>query len=85
MDPDYGARVVAHGRLAADDPKQIEEIKRNLARDSSVWDMASLFAVQAVIDPAETRAWLIRMFDVHRRRLKGGIGAHLMGNWPSTF
>jgi acetyl-CoA carboxylase carboxyltransferase component len=85
MDPEYGARVVAHARPAADDPKQIEEIKKNLARDSSVWDMASLYAVQAVIDPAETRAWLIRMFNVHRRRLTGGIGRHLMGNWPSTY
>jgi len=85
MDPDYAVKVVSHGRPEADDPQQREALKQTMARDSAVWDMASIFAVQAVIEPAETRAWLIRMFDVHRRRLSGGVGQRLMRNWPTTF
>ena len=37
-------------------------------RDSEPWDAASVFAVQAVIRPQETRDYLIRMLDVHRVR-----------------
>jgi hypothetical protein len=38
-----------------------------------------------VIDPRETRSWLIRMLAVHRKRLSGGIGDHLMSAWPTSY
>jgi hypothetical protein len=38
-----------------------------------------------VIKPQETRAYLIRMFEIHRRRRSGGIGQHLMRTWPTSY
>lgn len=85
MDPAYAVKVVTMGRPAADDPAQLAAIKAEMARDSAPWDMAGGFSVQDVIDPRETRAWLIRMFDVHRPRMTGGIGRHRLAYWPTTF
>lgn len=85
MDPEYAARVVTWGRPAADDPAELARIKAEMARDSSVWDMAFNFAVQSVIHPAETRAHLIRMLEVHQLRVTRGVGQRLMHAWPTTF
>jgi hypothetical protein len=40
-----------------------------MKRDSEVWEIASIYAVQSVVRPEETRDYLIRMLDVHRLRL----------------
>jgi len=41
--------------------------------------------VQQVIKPEETREWLLRMLHVHQRRLSGGLGQHLLHNWPTSY
>jgi hypothetical protein len=38
-----------------------------------------------VIRPEETRDYLIRMLEVHRLRLTGGVGQHLMRAWPTSY
>ena len=38
-----------------------------------------------VIDPRDTRDWLIRMLEIHRMRLTGGVGEHLMRTWPTSY
>ena len=47
--------------------------------------MAAIYTAQDVIDPRDTRNWLIRMLEVHRLRHTGGIGRHLMATWPTSF
>ena len=47
--------------------------------------MAATSSVHAVIDPIDTRDYLIRMLDVHRLRLKNGVGQHLMRTWPTSY
>ncbi len=74
---------VVHG-LDPGDPGHDEALER-MNRDSEVWDIASIYAVQSVIRPEETRDYLIRMLEVHRLRLTGGIGAHLMRAWPTSY
>jgi len=37
-----------------------------------------------VIRPEQTRDYLIRMLDVHRLRMTGGVGQHLMRSWPTS-
>ena len=54
-------------------------------RDSLVWDAAAMYAVQSVIRPEETRDFLIRTLEIHRLRLTGGVGQHLMRAWPTSF
>jgi len=38
-----------------------------------------------VIDPRDTRDFLIRTLEVHRLRLKNGVGEHLLRNWPTSY
>jgi len=56
-----------------------------MAKGSNVWDIASMYAVQSVVLPSETRDYLIRMLEVHRMRLSNGVGEHLMRTWPTTY
>ena len=56
-----------------------------MERDSAVWDIAAIFAVQSVIRPEETRDYLIRMLEVHQLRLTSGVGQHLMRAWPTSY
>ena len=82
MDPRYALKVV-HG-VDAEGP-EFDEALAEMNRDNEVWDAASIYAVQSVIAPADTRDYLIRMLDVHRSRLSGGIGEHRLANWPTSF
>jgi hypothetical protein len=47
--------------------------------------MAAIYAAQCVIRPEETRDYLVRMLEVHRQRLTGGVGKHLMHAWPTSY
>jgi acetyl-CoA carboxylase carboxyltransferase component len=82
MDAQFAVKVV-HGL----DPGQpgFDEALQRMDRDSEPWDMAGVYAVQAVIRPQETRDYLIRMLEIHRLRLSKGIGRHLMGAWPTSY
>jgi len=82
MDSTFAVKIV-HG-LDPGDPGYDEAFAR-MSRDSEVWDMASVYAVQSVIRPEETREYLIRMLDVHRLRLTNGVGQHMMRAWPTSY
>ena len=81
MTPAFAVSVV-HG-LKRGDPGY-EERLAEMERENEVWDMASIYAVQHVIQPHETRDYLIRMLDVHQLRLSNGVGQHLMRAWPTS-
>jgi acetyl-CoA carboxylase carboxyltransferase component len=82
MDPHFAVRIV--DGYQPNTPEFAEALAR-MERDSSVYDIASIYGVQAVIRPEETRSYLTRMLGVHRSRLTGGIGQHLMRAWPTTY
>lgn len=84
MDPNVGVNVV-YGVKREDDPKRFEELKQEIQRDSSAYDLAGIFSAVAVIDPRESRQWLSRLLEVHQKRPSKGVGRHLMGGWPTTF
>ncbi len=84
MDPELGVNVV-FGIKRDDDPKEFEKRVAELAQDSEAWDLAELYETQDVIDPRETRDWLIKMLDIHRQRLTGGVGEHLLRSWPTSL
>ena len=83
MDPAYAVRVVTWGREV--DEATEASLREQMERDSNVWGMAEIYAVQAVIPPAQTRDYLVRMLDVHTMRRTHGVGKHLMAAWPTTF
>ena len=47
--------------------------------------MHTLRASTDILDPRDTRDWLIQSLDVHRMRLSGGVGLHRLSSWPTTF
>jgi acetyl-CoA carboxylase carboxyltransferase component len=82
MDPHSGVTVT--WALRPGEPGYDEALAR-MQRDSSVYDIAGVYAVQDVIAPHTTREYLIRMLEVHRLRLTRGIGQHLLRAWPTSF
>lgn len=85
MDPAFATRVVLWGRDEAAEAELFAATRERMASDSSVWELASSFAVQSVIRPADTRRYLIRMLEVHEPRRTRGIGQHLLASWPTTL
>lgn len=82
MDPVFATTIV-HNKTPEDEG--FEEALADIQKDLEVWDMARIATVQDVVKPQETRERLIRLFEVHRRRLSGGIGDHLMSTWPTSY
>ena len=70
------------GSSAIETGRPVEEMR---ALGGSAYDLAAVYGVKDVIDPRETRAYVIEMLKVHRSRLTNGIGEHLLGNWPTSY
>ena len=83
MDPHFATEIVTWGQQVSDERKQ--EIRAQMEKDNSAYGLAEIYAAQAVIDPAETRRYLIQQLEIHEMRLSGGVGAHRMASWPTTF
>ena len=84
MDPAVSVNVL-HGIKQADDPERFKELIAEVQRDTSAWALAELYEAQTVIDPRDTRTYLIRTLEVHRMRLKNGVGEHRLRNWPTSY
>jgi len=82
MDPVFATNIV-HNKSPGDEG--FEDALAGIQKDLEIWDMARIFSAHDVIKPQETRDYVIRMFDIHRRRRTGGIGEHLMRTWPTSY
>lgn len=82
MDPVFATSIV-HNKTAGDEG--FEEALAEIQKDLEVWDMAQIFSAHDVIKPQETRGYIARMLEIHRRRRTGGIGQHLMSTWPTSY
>jgi acetyl-CoA carboxylase carboxyltransferase component len=82
MDPRFATRIV-HGVKPGDEG--FDEALTQIQQDVEIWDMASIYAIQDVIRPEETRDYLIRMLEVYRLRKSKGVGQHLMRTWPTSY
>ena len=49
------------------------------------WSAAGIFNVNDIIDPAETRDWLITMLEYHYNYRSNGVGQHMMHCWPTSY
>ncbi len=84
MDPRVGVNVV-YGITREDDPREYERRVKELERDSKPWELSELYEAHAVLDPRETRQYLIDMLDIYRGRMTDGVSEHLMRTWPTSF
>jgi methylmalonyl-CoA decarboxylase subunit alpha len=84
MDPRVSVNVL-YGVKEQDDPERFRQLVAEVNRDTTPWELARLYEAQHVIDPRETRDFLIRMLQVHRKRLKNGVGEHRLASWPTSY
>lgn len=84
MDPAVSVNVL-HGVRQEDDPERFKELVAEVQRDTSAWALAELYEAQTVIDPRDTRDYLIRTLEIHWLRLKNGVGEHRLRNWPTSY
>jgi acetyl-CoA carboxylase carboxyltransferase component len=84
MDPRVSVNVL-YGVKEQDDPERFKELVAQVNRDTTPWELARLYEAQHVIDPRDTRDFLIRMLAVHRRRMKNGVGEHRLATWPTSY
>jgi acetyl-CoA carboxylase carboxyltransferase component len=76
---------VLYGVKHEDDPERFAQLKAEVERDTAAWGLAELYEAQDVIDPRDTRDYLIRTLEAHRLRMKKGVGEHLLRNWPTSY
>jgi acetyl-CoA carboxylase carboxyltransferase component len=84
VDPAVGVSVV-HNRKAQDGDADYAALLDQMVVSNSPYELAGIFAAQAVITPGETRDWLIRMLDVYRLRPTNGVGQHRLATWPTSL
>ncbi|MBN8974967.1 MAG: methylmalonyl-CoA carboxyltransferase [Rhizobiales bacterium] len=84
MDPQVGVNVL-HGLKREDDPERFDRLVAEISNDSSAWALAELFEAQAVIDPRDTRDFLIDSLNVLSAKPEGVIGQHRLANWPTSY
>jgi len=84
MDPVVAVNIL-YRIQEKDDPERFKQLRDELERDTSPWDLAGLYESQMVIDPRDTRAVLVRMLEVYRMAANNGVGKHLLRNWPTSY
>lgn len=84
MDPAVAVNVV-HGLRQGDDPDRFAQLWEEVSRNTTAYDLAGRFLAQDVIDPRQTRDWLLDRLAVYERRRRGGLGEHLMSTWPYSW
>lgn len=84
MDPRVGVNVL-HGLKREDDPERFDQLVADISNDSSAFALANLFESQAVIDPRETRRFLLSALEIQCAGPRGGIGQHHLANWPTSY
>lgn len=84
MDPRSAVGVV-YGVNSETDPELYEQRLSEMAKESTGYDVARAYGVQDVIDPADTRDYLIRALRDNALNRTGGVGQHLLSSWPTSF
>jgi acetyl-CoA carboxylase carboxyltransferase component len=85
--PEIAANVVFAGKMqnTPDLSAQKEQFIHQMLKDSAPYPAAGMHYLHDVIDPRETRNYIIRALDICRDRRRDGIGEHRLANWPTKF
>lgn len=84
MDPRSAVSVV-HGIEPDSDPAEYERRLAEMSKESTAYDVARVYGVQDVIDPADSRQFIITALRDNALRRTHGVGEHLLSNWPTSF
>ena len=87
MAPEAAANVTWARRIAeADDPEaERERLIEEMQYGSQPWDAAAGGWVDDVLDPADTRKYIIDCLEIMHSRKNGFISNKLLQNWPTGF
>ena len=87
VDPEIGANVVFAGKLqnSPDHVAQRDKLVQQLIEDSAPYPAAGMHYIHDVIDPKETRHYIIRALEICQDRRTVGVGQHRLANWPTKF
>jgi methylmalonyl-CoA decarboxylase subunit alpha len=87
VDPAIAANVVYGGKPSASD-KNSEEWKalyKQVIDDASPFGAAGHHHIHDVIDPRETRTYIVHALEIAKNNRTDGIGEHKLANWPTKF
>lgn len=87
VDPAIAANVVYGGKPSASDKESDEwqNLVQQLVDDASPYGAAAKHFIHDVIDPKETRAYIIKALEISYNARRQGIGEHKLANWPTKF
>ena len=87
MAPEIAANVVFAGKMQ-NTPELVarkDQFIQQMLKDSAPYPAAGMHYLHDVIDPRETRNYIIRALDICRNLHTGGVGQHKLANWPTKF
>ena len=85
--PEIAANVVFAGKLQ-ESPELIaqkEQFVEQMIKDSAPYPAAGMHYIHDVIDPRDTRNYVIRALQICRDRRTAGVSQHRLANWPTKF
>ena len=87
VDPAISANVVYGAKPSASDKESPEwrALKNQLVDDASPYGAAAKHFIHDVIDPRDTRAYIIRALEISYNARRKGISEHKLANWPTKF
>jgi acetyl-CoA carboxylase carboxyltransferase component len=87
VDPDVGLDLAMESRIAeaADPEAERERVFREWTEGSTPWDAAGLYGVHDIIEPRDTRKFIVQTLKMLRGNREKIIGEHRLQNWPTGF
>lgn len=85
VDPELGMSLAGESRIAeaADPEAERQRMLEEWAIQAAPWGAASVYGMHDVIDPRDTRKFIVRALEMIRGNRDKVISKHRMQNWPT--
>jgi propionyl-CoA carboxylase beta chain len=87
VDPDIGLGLAMESRIneAPDPEAEKERVLQEWTEGSAPWDAAGLYGIHDIIDPRDTRKFIVQALEMLRGSREKVISEHRLQNWPVGF
>ena len=87
VDPDIGLGLAMQSKIdgAFDPETEKKTMLKEWTERSAPWDAAGLYGIHDIIDPKDTRKFIMQALEMLRGRRDKVIGEHRLQNWPVGF
>ena len=87
MSPEAAMNMVYQHRIEeAEDPEaEREKLIKEMESQSTPWEAAAAGLLDDIIDPRDTRMYIINSLDILRGQRGDFIGSHQLQTWPCGF